>query len=57
MADLNPPQLDPIAMAWNTMASYSSYEEPQAAVDRRSDERFRVENSISSAPACAWWSG
>jgi hypothetical protein len=44
MADLNPPRLDPVAMAWNTVASYSSYEEAQAAVDRLSDERFPVEN-------------
>ena len=32
MADLNPPRLDPASMAWNTVASYSSYEEAQAAV-------------------------
>jgi len=31
-------------MAWNTVASYSSYEEAQAAVDRLSDEGFPVEN-------------
>ena len=31
MADLNPPSLDPVKMAWNTVASYSSYEEAQAA--------------------------
>jgi heat induced stress protein YflT len=44
MADPNPLRLDPVAMAWNTVASYSSYEEAQAAVDRLSDERFPVEN-------------
>jgi len=31
-------------MAWNTVASYSSYEQAQAAVDRLSDEKFPVEN-------------
>ena len=44
MADFNPPRLDPVSMAWNTVASYSSYEEAQAAVDRLSDESFPVEN-------------
>jgi hypothetical protein len=44
VADLNPPRLDPVSMAWNTVASYSSYEEAQAAVDRLSDESFPVEN-------------
>ena len=44
MAEFNPPRLDPVSMAWNTVASYSSYEEAQAAVDRLSDERFPVEN-------------
>jgi len=44
MADVNPPRLDPVSMAWNTVASYPSYEEAQAAVDRLSDERFPVEN-------------
>jgi hypothetical protein len=44
MTDLNPPRLDPISMAWNTVASYGSYEEAQAAVDRLSDERFPLEN-------------
>jgi hypothetical protein len=44
MADSNPPRLDPISMAWDTVASYSTYEEAQAAVDRLSDERFPVEN-------------
>ncbi len=31
-------------MAWNTVSSYASYEEAQAAVDRLSDEGFPVEN-------------
>ena len=44
MADFNPPRLDPVSMAWNTVGSYSSYEEAQAAVDRLSDEGFPVEN-------------
>src|SRR5262249_32542106 len=44
MANPNPPRLDPVAMAWNTVASYSSYEEAQAAVDRLSDEKFPVQN-------------
>jgi hypothetical protein len=44
MTDLNPPRLDPISMAWNTVASYDSYEQAQDAVDRLSDERFPVEN-------------
>src|SRR6266481_10071695 len=38
------PRLDPASMAWNTVASYSSYEEAQAAVDRLSDGHFPVEN-------------
>lgn len=44
MADFNPPRLDPASMAWNTVASYSSYQEAQAAVDRLSDQGFPVEN-------------
>ena len=44
MADFNPPRLDPASMAWNTVASYSSYQEAQAAVDRLSDQNFPVEN-------------
>jgi len=43
MTDLSPPRLDPISMAWNTVASYDSYEQAQNAVDRLSDERFPVE--------------
>jgi hypothetical protein len=44
MTELNRPRLDPVSMAWNTVGSYSSYEEAQAAVDRLSDEGFPVEN-------------
>lgn len=44
MADPNAPRLDPASMAWNNVASYSSYQEAQAAVDRLSDEKFPVEN-------------
>ncbi|MFF4652279.1 general stress protein [Streptomyces sp. NPDC001380] len=36
--------LDPVAAAWNTVGSYGTYEEAQAAVDRLSDEHFPVEN-------------
>ena len=44
MDNLNPARLDPVSMAWNTVASYPSYEEAQAAVDRLSDDKFPVEN-------------
>jgi hypothetical protein len=44
VADFNPPRIDPVSMAWNTVASFPSYEEAQAAVDRLSDEGFPVEN-------------
>ena len=37
-------RLDPASMAWNAVASYSSYEEAQAAVDRLSDDGFPVEH-------------
>lgn len=36
--------LNPVAAAWNTVASYGTYPEAQAAVDRLSDEHFPVEN-------------
>jgi hypothetical protein len=39
----NPAQFDPISAVWNTVASYSTYEEAQAAVDRLSDDGFAVE--------------
>ncbi|MCP9963280.1 hypothetical protein LUX05_21405 [Streptomyces somaliensis] len=44
MANIDPRPLDPIGAAWNTVGSYDSYEEAQAAVDRLSDEKFPVEN-------------
>ncbi|MDT9686288.1 general stress protein [Streptomyces sp. TRM76323] len=44
MAPIEPGPLDPISAAWNTVGSYDSYEEAQAAVDRLSDEKFPVEN-------------
>src|SRR5207244_7865828 len=43
-ANLNVPPLDQAGMAWNTVASYTSYEQAQEAVDRLSDQRFPVEN-------------
>jgi hypothetical protein len=44
MAEPGLPHLDQASMAWNTVASYTSYEDAQRAVDRLSDERFPVEN-------------
>src|SRR5262249_26619931 len=44
MADPNLPRPDQASMAWNTVATYTSYEEAQQAVDRLSDEQFPVEN-------------
>lgn len=40
----DPPRVDPISVAWNTVATYSDYESAQAAVDRLSDDGFPVEN-------------
>ncbi len=40
----NPIRLDPISAAWNTVASYSTYEDAQEAVDRLSDGQFPVEH-------------
>src|SRR5712672_441143 len=37
-------RLDPVSMAWNNVASFSSYDEAQAAVDRLSDDGFPVEH-------------
>jgi len=37
-------RLDPASLAWNAVASYSSYETAQAAVDRLSDDGFPVEH-------------
>ncbi|AXI80896.1 general stress protein [Peterkaempfera bronchialis] len=39
----DPGPLNPITIAWNTVSSYATYEEAQAAVDRLSDEHFPVE--------------
>jgi len=44
MTDRGAQRFDQASMAWNTVASYTSYDEAQAAVDRLSDERFPVEN-------------
>jgi len=37
-------RLDPASMAWNGVASFTSYEQAQAAVDRLSDDGFPVEH-------------
>ena len=39
-----PVRLDAASMAWNAVASYTSYESAQAAVDRLSDDGFPVEH-------------
>jgi hypothetical protein len=44
MAFGDPTRLDPISAAWNTVASYPTYEQAQEAVDRLSDDHFPVEN-------------
>jgi hypothetical protein len=36
-------RLDPVTLAWNTIASYDSYPRAQAAVDHLSDEGFPVQ--------------
>jgi hypothetical protein len=38
------PRLDPVSTAWNTVATFGSYEQAQAAVDRLSDDGFPVEH-------------
>ncbi|WP_322888079.1 general stress protein [Streptomyces solincola] len=43
-APFEPGARNPVSDAWNTVGSYESYEEAQAAVDRLSDEMFPVEN-------------
>jgi hypothetical protein len=35
-------RLDPVSLAWNTIASYDSYPQAQTAVDHLSDEGFPV---------------
>jgi hypothetical protein len=37
-------RLDPVSMAWNLVASYPTYDEAQAVVDRLSDDMFPVEH-------------
>lgn len=44
MLDLRPPRLDPVSLAWNSVATYTDYERAQQAVDTLSDEGFPVEN-------------
>jgi hypothetical protein len=44
MVDPDVRRLEPASMAWNTVASYTSYEKAQHAVDQLSDEQFPVEN-------------
>jgi hypothetical protein len=44
MTQTEPPAFNPITSAWNTVASFTSYEEAQAAVDKLSDLQFPVEN-------------
>ncbi len=36
--------LDPVSVAWNTVARFDDYESAQRAVDRLSDDGFPVEN-------------
>jgi hypothetical protein len=40
----NAPRLDPVSAAWNTVATFDTYEHAQAAVDKLSDDGFPVEN-------------
>jgi hypothetical protein len=44
MAFGDPTRLDPISAAWNTVASYPTYEQAQEAVDLLSDQQFPVEH-------------
>src|SRR5262249_209786 len=44
MADPNLPRPDQASMAWNTVATYTSYEEAQQAVARLTGEQFPVGN-------------
>lgn len=39
----DPPVLNPIAAAWNTVARFDDYQSAQAAVDRLSDDGFPVD--------------
>lgn len=38
------PRLDAVSVAWNTVATFSDYEDAQRAVDRLSDDGFPVES-------------
>ena len=49
----SPTRLDPISAAWNTVASYPTYEQAQEAVDRLSDGQFPVEQLGIVGPICA----
>jgi hypothetical protein len=44
MSTIDPEPRNPVSDAWNTVASYGSYEEAQTAVDKLSDEHFPVEH-------------
>ncbi|MEU0084475.1 hypothetical protein [Streptomyces sp. NPDC006274] len=54
MSEIEPEAPAEATIAWNKVASYASYEEAQAAVDRLSDERLPVEKGTSSARTCDW---
>lgn len=42
MTESDEPRLDPISLAWNTVASYGEYAGAQAAVDHLADHQFPV---------------
>ncbi|MCZ7417371.1 MULTISPECIES: general stress protein [unclassified Streptomyces] len=44
MSETDPGAPSPVSMAWNTVASFDTYGEAQAAVDRLSDAKFPVEH-------------
>ncbi|MFR9674728.1 general stress protein [Streptomyces sp. TR06-5] len=44
MSSIDPEPRNPVSDAWNTVASYDSYDKAQAAVDTLSDEHFPVEH-------------
>ncbi|WP_129664422.1 general stress protein [Phytoactinopolyspora endophytica] len=44
MTHADVPQYDPIKAAWNTVATYSTYDEAQDAVNRLNAEGFPIEN-------------
>src|ERR1700759_5249108 len=43
MTTTQPPAFDPVKSAWNNVASFTTYQEAQAAVDKLSDLKFAVE--------------